>query len=518
MAGRSGSPDFYVLAPPAPVYVKRDLAKLRAKQELKGTPVKEVPMEPQEEEEEKEEEEAPEIDLIELKRRRARGMYCNTQNEREQAVMLETCTRLRETPCKWFSCGVVLNSLESLVAHLHEVHAHEDELACVWDLCGKVCGSWQQLALHAETHALAAIPCAYQDCNAVRKSPYELMAHNLGHVQQNGALLPSARPTAPPQEALPLPPVPERVPMWEVNLVLAPVAMPDIPKDRHLSLGPWVLRNICAPATHVRTRRYYAAAAMPSSAKQFQPDYEFVETSSLHYSFMPSRPARVREMADLDSKDVTEKIMKGQMVLWPPGGADHQFNAKPEVAQEGENRTQPVPEARGQVPSLSAATVAEDPSNAAGIEATAEFGQNHYRTEAEAEAAASAPASSQLVELDPSNVGADRQFDVKADVTQARTEPEPEAVLELEDLSNVGMDDQFAVQVAVVHERDNRPLATPEMEAVTQGPVVSEALVEAMELEDILNIGADEETAVENMLHDDLEGVSHIQDVFVDVS
>ncbi|KAJ7682230.1 hypothetical protein DFH06DRAFT_1160564 [Mycena polygramma] len=464
-------------------------------------------MEPQEEEEE-----VPEIDLIELKRRRARGMYCNTQNEREEAVMLETCTRLREMPCKWFSCGVVLNSLENLVAHLHEVHAHEDELACVWDLCGKVCGSWQQLALHAETHALAAIPCAYQDCNAVRKSPYELMAHNLGHVEQNGALLPSARPTAPPQEGLPLPPVPERVPMWEVNLVLAPVAMPDIPKDRHLSLGPWVLRNICAPATHVRTRRYYAAAAMPSSAKQFQPDYEFVETSSLHYSFMPSRPARVREMADLDSKDVTEKIMQGQMVLWPPDGADHQFNANAEVAQEGENRTEPELEARGQGPSLSTATVGiEDQSNVdARIEPTAEVGQNDYRTEAEAEAAAPDPALSQVVELDPSNVGADRQFDAKADVAQVgdtRTEPDP--VLELEDLLNVGADHQFATKVAVAHECDNRPLGTE--------PGV-EAVVEAVELEDILNIGADEETAVENMLHDDLEGVPHIQDVFMDVS
>lgn len=43
--------------------------------------------------------------------------------------MAQTCSRLRQTPCKWFACGSVLNSLEALVAHLHEIHAQEDELA-----------------------------------------------------------------------------------------------------------------------------------------------------------------------------------------------------------------------------------------------------------------------------------------------------------------------------------------------------------------------------------------------------
>jgi hypothetical protein len=37
--------------------------------------------------------------------------------------MLEACTRMREVPCRWFACTSVLNSLENVVTHLHEVHA-----------------------------------------------------------------------------------------------------------------------------------------------------------------------------------------------------------------------------------------------------------------------------------------------------------------------------------------------------------------------------------------------------------
>jgi hypothetical protein len=138
----------------------------------------------------------------------------------------------------------------------------------MWDICGETFISWTELALHAETHALSAIHCAYQgtlvlglthhslyithfasDCDGVFESPRELVAHNLGHAEKNTvALLPSARPSAP-KEPMPLPPVLESVPVWGA---LAPaVQMPDIPKERHMTLGPWVSAVISAsPQTH----------------------------------------------------------------------------------------------------------------------------------------------------------------------------------------------------------------------------------------------------------------------------
>ncbi|KAJ7368866.1 hypothetical protein DFH08DRAFT_832506 [Mycena albidolilacea] len=95
--------------------------------------------------------------------------------------------------------------------------------------------------------------------------------------------------------------------------------MPHISSDRHKTLGPWVARNISAPATNVRARRYNAAVQLKAgSSSAFQPNYEFVEMSSRHYSSLPSRPAKVPEMADLNSKDVSDWLAKGELVLWPP--------------------------------------------------------------------------------------------------------------------------------------------------------------------------------------------------------
>ncbi|KAJ6504739.1 hypothetical protein C8R47DRAFT_1192619 [Mycena vitilis] len=158
VADRSGSPHFCVLVSPAPVYVKRHRAKLRAKQESEGTRVEEVPMEPHEEE-------VPETDLIELKRRRAR-------DEREETVMLQTCTRLRETPCLRVlaAAGVARR-----------------------DTCTRY------------------IP--YQRGAQDRKIAYEL--HNGGAQSRARGAKKCAAALGPS----------ERVPMWEVNLVLTPVAM-----------------------------------------------------------------------------------------------------------------------------------------------------------------------------------------------------------------------------------------------------------------------------------------------------
>ncbi|KAJ7462136.1 hypothetical protein FB451DRAFT_479721 [Mycena latifolia] len=269
---------------------------------------------------EEEPEPEPENEVRELKRRRALGMYQTTENEAEVAAMMEACSRLREMPCRWFACTSVLNSLETLIEHLHEVHAQEDDdesSTCMWEICGESFLDWKQLEVHAELHALETIHCAHQDCEEVLRSPRELVAHNLGHAEENSALKPSTRPGAP-QAPLPLPPVPESV--VPTCMVLAPaVQMPEISEERHGMLGPWVARNICAPA-NVRARRYNAALPLRATGGKLQPDYEFVETSAMHYSSMPSRPARVREMADLDSKEVSDMLANGRLVLWPSDG------------------------------------------------------------------------------------------------------------------------------------------------------------------------------------------------------
>ncbi|KAJ7739895.1 hypothetical protein B0H16DRAFT_1568210, partial [Mycena metata] len=304
---------------------------------------------PQREEEEEQEvpQQVPEperevdVDVAELRRRRARGMYRNTQNEGEAAAMLETCARLREVSCKWFACGAVMNSVESLVAHLHEIHAQEDDaVTCMWEICGEAFVSSGQLALHAEAHVVSPIPCAYQDCEDLSHTPRELVEHNRGHAEATDGreweLMPSFRPSAPAEGEMPDPVVPESVSPWA--LLVPGVGMPEITKERHMTLGPWVLRNITAPALNVRAKRYNAA--VPLSGVRAYQDYEFVDASSVHYSSLPSRPARVRDLADLDSAEVTESLAKGEMVLWPSEGNEDLHDE----GSVGEGEEIPVPE------------------------------------------------------------------------------------------------------------------------------------------------------------------------------
>ncbi|KAF7335359.1 hypothetical protein MSAN_02346700 [Mycena sanguinolenta] len=354
---RSTLPEIYVLMPPAP-YAKRDAEKLRAQRKQLEMVTEDAPMDdavmledvavsddvavpedvamPEVPEESSE----PEPDMLELKRRRALGMYQNTENEEEVAAMLEACTRLREVQCEWFSCGAILNSVENLVAHLHEVHAQDQDLpTCMWDgICGETFPSSTQLALHAETHVLETILCPYEDCGQFFSSPRELVAHNsLGHAEQNDdepvrprALLPSSRLSAPDEASLVTPPVLERIPTWEVpylaqGCISPSVQMPDISSERHAALGPWVLANICAPTTKLRARRYNAALPL-----KYQPDYEFAGVSCKHYSFLPSQSARVRDVAELDSHQLTEMLRTGEFVLWPP---EEQFQLKDEVEE-----------------------------------------------------------------------------------------------------------------------------------------------------------------------------------------
>ncbi|KAJ7228168.1 hypothetical protein GGX14DRAFT_412152 [Mycena pura] len=322
LKNRPKSPPFYVLVTRFP-YAKRNEAKIRERQ--------------QKEQEQLMGEEAAERepeDLAALGRQRALGMYQNVHSEAEAAAMLDACSRLHESPCKWVACDAVLNSVENLVTHLLNVHAQEDkELpTCLWNVCGEIFPTCTALALHAETHVLDTIRCAYEDCDEVRHTPGELVKHNWGHAEENRALRLSARPSVP-SENLPLPPVPGIINAWEV---LAPaVQMPDISSVRHMSLGPWVLRNICAPATRVRARRYNAALPLRGN---FLADYEFVETSSKQYSSMPSQPARARDFPDLESKAVSIMFEEGRLVLWPPQGGGHRLDDERRDSFDLDNR------------------------------------------------------------------------------------------------------------------------------------------------------------------------------------
>ncbi|KAJ7068815.1 hypothetical protein C8F01DRAFT_1119411 [Mycena amicta] len=339
----------YVLVPPAPDWVKRVKAR-----ELAGAggvgAIEEVPDSEPERERERERlnkkgkgkgkaKESPLLDLSTLKQQRARGWYQNVQNDAEAAAMCEAFDSLRAVPCRWFACGARLNSLGHLVAHLQTAHVEGDVLSCAWENCGRqTFGNAVELALHAETHVTRDIQCAYQDCEHAVLRPADLVVHHRGHVEEGRVRLPSVRPQSVPSTQRP-PDPPQKVHGWGVTL---PGLSTNVSPQRHTELGPWVLRSISAPTTRARLKRYNATKRLP----EVVPDYEFLETSEMQYSSMPSRAARFRdkEMARLDSKEVTALIEDGKLVLWPPEEMDEPTTPEPAAGPSRSRREDAQPQ------------------------------------------------------------------------------------------------------------------------------------------------------------------------------
>jgi len=113
-----------------------------------------------------------------------------------------------------------------------------------------------------------------------------------------------------------------------------------IDRRRHLSLlGPWVrnllivimkeyyslyaikvYNNIAGPAKV--TKKYNAAKGKPK-------DDEFVLDSSMRFSSNPSKSAKIRDLGDLQSVEVSELVSDG-LILWPPKKkASHKIRMKP---------------------------------------------------------------------------------------------------------------------------------------------------------------------------------------------
>ncbi|KAF8897918.1 hypothetical protein BD779DRAFT_1796471 [Infundibulicybe gibba] len=292
------TPDFYVLVPPLPEYVKRHKAQLRGHK--RSTPGSRA---------------APlAVEQI------FRGVVCNDSAE-EEAVRV-VCTRLRGRRCKWAGCDVIMNSLGNLEHHLLQHGeanvAKSNYVQCQWQQCGRNI-PYPQMSDHLRTHALSPLPCAYQGCDQSFRTPRQLLKHNQS-VHGNDALMPSWLPSNHKPKSSP-PMAPKSLPSWMVEA--RQVFQPIVSRERHAVLGPWVLRNISGPVGS-GTRRYNAANPLPASQQSReseepqQPvydDYEFLTNSSTTHSSAPSKASRNRRYEYLDSRTVSQYVNDG-LVLW----------------------------------------------------------------------------------------------------------------------------------------------------------------------------------------------------------
>ncbi|KAK6984630.1 hypothetical protein R3P38DRAFT_3104222 [Favolaschia claudopus] len=106
------------------------------------------------------------------------GLHSSVVPE-ESLALMTSFSRLAHRPCRWRRCTAILNSLGSLLVHIHRFHVSEE-------------GKHSSFTRHVESHFMKKLPCAYEDCYQVFKSSRELGDHHHQHLNRGGILKPSS--------------------------------------------------------------------------------------------------------------------------------------------------------------------------------------------------------------------------------------------------------------------------------------------------------------------------------------
>ncbi|KAK7470256.1 hypothetical protein VKT23_001690 [Stygiomarasmius scandens] len=299
----------WVEVPPAPEYIKRWKAQQKRKrfdqvESDDGVEIIELEI-PSNRLKSEERSEAADVHSV--------PSYFGTNLE-ELAVANQSITRIREMPCHWGNCDVVLNTAAKLDNHI-KTHCQTNKkmgFKCQWRQCGRYFPSSQRFLHHLRSHALSSLWCPYQGCEETFRSTRELLRHKVKS-HANGTLKSSAEPFVP--NPVQLPDAPSRVPSY--MMVSKPVIPHEISKERHDLLSVWVLKNMMPPANVVVGLKLIGAkrgSDPPVATNQ----YDFV-LSRQSRSCMPSRPAKVRDLGDLNSEMISSWANSGA-TLWkvPP--------------------------------------------------------------------------------------------------------------------------------------------------------------------------------------------------------
>ncbi|KAI1795074.1 hypothetical protein LXA43DRAFT_1178971 [Ganoderma leucocontextum] len=169
-----------------------------------------------------------------------------TDDEEAAAAAELAFSCLRETPCSWTGCGVVLNSKAALQRHI-VLHADENEewgtFTCRWKSCLSTHFTDKQtLVRHLQKHAKSPLWCAYEGCDHSFASASELLHHHQSQRHHDGQLRKSCYPAPSPENRRQLSPLPDVLPAY--MFAVRPIRRHPISRDRHQWVGPKVLENI----------------------------------------------------------------------------------------------------------------------------------------------------------------------------------------------------------------------------------------------------------------------------------
>ncbi|KAF9031828.1 hypothetical protein BDZ89DRAFT_608025 [Hymenopellis radicata] len=217
-------------------------------------------------------------------------------------------TRLRTMKCKWGKCDGILNSAQRAYRHLL-IHgeAIDGTFLCQWDGCGVNLKSFSKWQVHAASHTLQPILCAYESCEESYTDALSYIHHSLER-HRNDDLRLSSNPVMP-IDSVDLANIPSSLPSY--RSVHRSISQYPVSAERHATLGVWVLKNITGDVDLPDKRK-----ELPTGAQlRERHKYDYLDELA-RPSINPSKGVQFRKMDDLDTGAATRLFHEG-LVLWP---------------------------------------------------------------------------------------------------------------------------------------------------------------------------------------------------------
>ncbi|EAU84406.2 hypothetical protein CC1G_01402 [Coprinopsis cinerea okayama7 len=315
-----GKSQVYVLIPPAPSHIRRDVKALRkqAKRRAEKGKGREV---------------VAIIDIVESDAEDdelsdegydysydAQGNRIEDQADRD--LLKVASTRLQAIPCGWDSCEVVMNSVASLLEHLERHHRPPNltkgqTFPCHWTRCGRQCKKGDR---HLLKHAFDHLVCPIEGCDESFRTVRALQRHCDCDHGKDDSFKRRWNPTQPNDarlKELEPPPCPGILPAYRVEpLIVRPAP---IPEEEHRWRAPEVKRIITGlekPRQHkTRSIRVRVEHQDDDSVQVPVYRYEYLTDYPKRYGYPQSEPAEGFKFDPLPTEEVLEDIRHGLVIL-----------------------------------------------------------------------------------------------------------------------------------------------------------------------------------------------------------
>ncbi|KAF9567411.1 hypothetical protein CPC08DRAFT_703302 [Agrocybe pediades] len=275
--------------------------------------------------------------------------------EEREAIQLSS-SRVQQITCRWDGCDHQLNSADSLIRHLEQIHVPKlssstSTFMCRWTQCGQ--SGIRLKDKHLERHALLPLRCAYQNCDDSFRSGSQLLKH-FKTKHANGVLKPSAKPFKPVLAPLDdFSDVPRKVPTY--IFVTRPIGRKVLSRERHPFVAKWVATNIIYSDRDMspkkRSRKVVRGTnGAGMNARGPVNNYEYVKVKSTRPSTQSSREADGFMVEDLDSANISRMFAAG-LTLW--GSGDEESDGDHALGSPDSSSSSPLPQSPSFTPQRS---------------------------------------------------------------------------------------------------------------------------------------------------------------------